>query len=339
MGAAMMRLLVALLACCAVPSLAHADAVADFYLGKTIRVIVAGGAGASLGLYSRVFSDGIGKYIPGNPTLVPDFRGGAGGTLAAAFMANAAPHDGTHIGLILPPTVYAPLLTPQKYDAATFVWIGSMTPRPAVVSVLDFAPAKTLADAKRTEVVVGSSGRNSETYLIPAFMNAFLGTRFKIVTGYKAGDDINLALERGEVHGRMQYWTGWTTIKQDWLNSGKLIHFVQYGPRIKEIPAVPYLGDLVQGEPRRMFDFLEIAQAIGMGFYFPAGVPGDRVAALRAAFEKFMADPEMRADAARRGMEIELVKGEALQSLVARSLAIEPRLVDKLKDAIGFRNE
>ena len=100
-------------------SAAQADAVSDFYQGKTIRVIVAGGAGASLGLYSRVFSEAMGKYIPGNPTLVPDFRGGAGGTIAPAFMANAAPHDGTHIGLILPPTVYAPLLSPQKYDASS----------------------------------------------------------------------------------------------------------------------------------------------------------------------------------------------------------------------------
>ena len=321
-------------------SAGHADPVADFYQGKTIRVIVAGGAGASLGLYSRVFSDAMGKYIPGNPTLVPDFRGGAGGTLAPAFMANAAPHDGTHIGLILPPTVYAPLLSPQKYDASKFLWIGSMTPRPAVVSVLDRSPAKTLEQAKRTEVILGSSGKNSETYLIPSFMNAFLGTKFKIVTGYKAGDEINLALERNEVHGRMQYWTGWTTIKQDWLQTGKLIHFVQYGPRIKEIPNVAYLGDLVKDpQQQRMFKFMEIAQYIGMSFYFPPGVPPDRVAAVRKGFETFMSDPDVKADAAKRSMELELVKGEDLQKLVQQALAIEPAVVEKLKEAIGFKSE
>ena len=341
-GEAAMKPIIAVLAVSVIAHIsgARADAVGDFYQGKTIRVIVAGGAGASLGLYSRVLCDTIGKYIPGNPTVIPDFRGGAGGTLAPAFMANAAPHDGTHIGLILPPTVYAPLMSPQKYDASKFLWIGSMTPRPAVVSVLDTAPAKTLEDAKRVETILGSTGRNSETYLIPAFMNAFLGTRFKIVTGYKAGDDVNLALERGEVHGRMQYWTGWTTIKQDWLKTGKLIHFVQYGPRIKEIPNVPYLGDLAKdAEQQRMFKFMEIAQYIGMGFYFPAGVPADRVAALRKAFEQFMADPEIRAEAAKRNMELELVKGEELQKLVQTALAIEPAVVQKLKEAIGFKAE
>ena len=317
-----------------------ADSVAEFYQGKTVRVVVAGGPGASLGLYSRVLVDTIGKYIPGNPALVPDFRGGAGGSLAPAYLANAAPHDGTYIGLILPSTVYTPLLTAQKYDASKFLWIGSMTPRPAVVSVLDTAPAKTLDEAKRTEVILGSSGKNSETYLIPAFMNAFLGTKFKIVTGYKAGDELNLALERGEIDGRMQYWTGWTTIKQDWLRAGRLIHFVQYGPRIKEIPNVPYLGDLIRDpDQQRMFKFMEIGQYIGMGFYFPPGVPAERVAALRKSFEEFMNDPEMRAEAAKHGMEIELVKGEALQRLVQQALAVEPSIVDKLKEAIGLRSE
>lgn len=316
----------------AAPTLASADAVEEFYKGRSIRIIVAGGPGASLGLYARVLAEHIGKFIPGNPSFVPDFRGGAGGTVAAAFMANAAPKDGSHIGLILPPTVFAPLLTSQKYDASKFQWLGSMTPRPAVVSVWSDAPATTLAGARRTELIVGSTGKTSETFLIPQFMNSVLGTRFKIVTGYKAGDEVNLAMERHEVHGRMQYWSGWTTIKESWLKDGKLAHIVQYGPVIKEIPNVPRLRDLVSSaEHKQMVDFLEVSQFIGQGFYLPDGVPPERVRALRKAFAEMMSDPAMIEDAKKRSMDLEHVPGAELQRLVERALSLSPDMVEKIK--------
>jgi len=318
--------------------LASANAVEDFYKGKSIRIIVAGGPGASLGLYARVLAEHIGRHIPGNPTLVPDFRGGAGGTIAASFMANAAPKDGSHIGLILPPTVFAPLLTAQKYDASKFQWLGSMTPRPAVVSVWSDAPATTLDGARRTELIVGSTGKTSETFLIPQFMNSVLGTKFKIVTGYKAGDEVNLAMERREVHGRMQYWSGWTTIKETWLKDGKLAHLVQYGPPIREIPLVPQLRDLVTSdEHKQMVDFLEVSQFIGQGFYLPDGVPADRVQAMRQAFAAMMRDPMMIEDAKKRGMDLEHVTGEELQRLVAKALALSPAMVEKVKIVLDQR--
>jgi tripartite-type tricarboxylate transporter receptor subunit TctC len=316
---------------------AAADEVADFFAGKTIRIASAGGPGASLALYARTLSEHMGKHIPGNPNIVVEFRTGAGGVIAASYLYSAAPKDGTTFAVLLPPSVTLPLLQPSKFDATKFYWLGSMTPRPAVVSILNDAPATTLDKLKTTEVILGSSGKGSETYLVPQFMNVVLGTKFKIVTGYKAGDDINLAMERGEVHGRMQYWTGWTTIKQDWLKQGRLIHVTQYGPAIKEIPNVPPLRDLVKtAEEKAMVRFLEVAQNVGMAFALPPDVPPARAAALRKAFVATLADPALIEDAKKRNMEVELVPGERLEQIIRDAYATPKPIVEKLRGIVGF---
>jgi tripartite-type tricarboxylate transporter receptor subunit TctC len=319
---------------------AAADDIADFFAGKTIRISVAGGPGASLGLYARTLSEYLGRHIAGNPSVIVEFRAGAGGTIAASYLYNAAPKDGTAIAVLLPPSVTLPLLQPMKFDATRFYWLGSMTPRPAVVSVFSDAPATTLTKLRTTEVILGSSGKGSETYLVPQFMNVVLGTKFKIVTGYRAGDDINLAMERGEVHGRMQYWTGWTTIKQGWLSEGKLVHIAQYGPPIREIPNVPRLRDMVAGaEEKQMVEFLEVAQNVGMAFCLPPEVPPARAAALRAAFVATMADPALLADAKARNMEIEMIPGARLEEIVARAYATPKPVIEKLRGIVGFETQ
>src|SRR5262245_57212235 len=208
---------------------------ADFFRGKTITVMVPSSLGATLGLYGRLVVDNIGKQIPGHPTVIIESRPGAGGAVGAAYAYKIAPKDGTFIAEVLAPSVTLPLLQDVQFDGSKFQWIGSLVPRPAVISVWrETTPAKTLAEAKHKQVILGSSGQGSETYLIPTLMNRLLGTKFDVVTGYKGGAEINHAMERGEVHGRMQYWSGWTAGKPDWLRDNKLIHFIQYGPAIKE---------------------------------------------------------------------------------------------------------
>ena len=197
---------------------ANASGVADFYKGKTVSITVSGSAGASLGLYCRLVAKHWKNHIPGNPNVICQFRPGGGGTKGAAWVYNKAKKDGTGIGEILSPSVLAPTLRGAKYDASKFVWIGSVTPRPAVVTVWHTSPAKTVAEATQKEIIMGSTGFGSETYLLPKFMNATLGTKFKIIRGYKGGAPINKAMEAGEVNGRMNYWTGWTTVKKAWLD-------------------------------------------------------------------------------------------------------------------------
>jgi tripartite-type tricarboxylate transporter receptor subunit TctC len=176
---------------------ASADDVADFYRGKTITVMVPSSLGATLGLYGRLMVDHIGKHIPGHPNVIIESRPGAGGAVGAAYAYKIAPKDGTYIAEVLAPSVTLPLLQEVQFDGSKFQWIGSLVPRPAVISVWrETTPAKTLDEAKRNQVVMGSSGQGSETFLIPSLMNHLLGTRFNVVIGYKGGAEINLAMEQ-----------------------------------------------------------------------------------------------------------------------------------------------
>jgi tripartite-type tricarboxylate transporter receptor subunit TctC len=311
---------------------------AEFFRNKTITVMVPSSLGASLGLYGRLVVDNIGRHIPGHPNVIIESRPGAGGAVGAAYAYKLAPKDGTYIAQVLAPSVTLPLLRDVKFDGSKFQWIGSLVPRPAVISVWKAtSPAKTLEEAKTKKVTVGSSGKGSETYLIPTLMNRTLGTKFDVVLGYKGGAEINLAMEQAEVHGRMQYWSGWTAGKPDWLRDKKLIHFVQYGPAIKELPNVPSLKNLVKEEKvRQMITFLEAANKIGLGFWVPPETPKERVATLRKAFEAMMASDEFKAMADKLKTPVELVKGEELQRITEEAYATPKPVVAELKEMLGF---
>jgi tripartite-type tricarboxylate transporter receptor subunit TctC len=315
-----------------------ADAISDFYKGKTVTVTCPTPAGASFDLYTRLLSDHIGKHIPGKPSTIVQYRGGAGGAISAGYMHNVAPKDGTEIAIVLSPTVLTPILRPDvKWDSSKWQWLGSMTPRPSVVSVWHTAPAKTLAEAKVKENIMGATNKNGEPYWLPAIMNAFLGTKFKIVQGYQGGADMNLAMEKGETHGRMNYWSGFTSVKADWIQDKKIIQFVQYGPRIKELSDVPSLRDLVKpGIERQIVEFVETAEIVGIGAYAPPGVSADRVAALRQAFDAALRDPALLADAEKRKLEIEPVSGKAIQDVVEKAAATPKPVLDKFRQVLGL---
>jgi tripartite-type tricarboxylate transporter receptor subunit TctC len=311
---------------------------AAFFRGKTVTVMVPSSLGATLGLYGRLVVDHIGKHIPGQPNVIIESRPGAGGAVGAAHAYTIAPKDGTYIAQVLAPSVTLPLIREVKFDGSKFQWIGSQVPRPAVISVWkQTSPAKTLEEAKQKKVILGSSGKGSETFLIPTLMNRALGTKFNIVLGYKGGAEINIAMEQGEVHGRMQYWSGWTAGKPDWLRDKKLIHFVQYGPLIKELPDVPSLKSLVKdAKAKQMITFLEAANKIGMGYWVPPGTPKPRVAALRKAFEDMMASEEFKAAAKKLRAPVELVSGAELQKITAEAYATPKPVIAELKSILGF---
>lgn len=315
-----------------------ADDQADFYRGKTITVMVPSSLGATLGLYGRMVVDHIGKHIPGNPNVIIESRPGAGGAVGAAYTYKLAPKDGTYIAQALAPSVTLPLLHDVEFDGSKFQWLGPLVPRPAVISVWrESSPAKTLGEAKSKEVILGSSGQGSETYLIPTLMNYALRTRFNVVTGYKGGAEINHAMERGEVHGRMQYWSGWTAGKPDGLRDDKLIHFVQYGPAVKDLPKVPSLKNLVKdAKAQQMVTFLESANKIGLGFWVPPGTPKERVQILRKAFEEMMASHEFNAIVQKINAPLELVSGEEMQRITVEAYRTPKPVIADLKKILGF---
>ncbi len=316
---------------------AAADAIADFYRGRTVTIMVPSGLGATLGLYGRLVSEHLVKHIPGNPNLILASRPGGGGTKGASYAYNAAPKDGTFIAEVLSASVLSGKLRKFKFDAAKFQWIGSVTPRPIVVTAWHTAPATTLAGAKRTEVILGSTGLGSETYLAPALMNALLGTKFKIVKGYKGGAALNKAMEQGETQGRMNYWSGWTAGKPNWVRDNKLRHFVQYGTFIKELPNVPQFKNLVNTDlERQMLTFMEASPKVGMGFWVAPGVAADKVKALRTAFMATMRDPAFLADAKKRRAPVDPITGEEPQRIVAEAYKTPDHVIRALKQRLGF---
>jgi tripartite-type tricarboxylate transporter receptor subunit TctC len=338
MACSKFRVALAAIAALAAMSTATSADEAAFYRGKTVSVMIPSSLGATLGLYGRLVVDNIGKHIPGNPTVIIESRPGAGGAVGAAYTYNVAPKDGTFIAEVLAPSVTLPLLHDVQFDGSKFQWIGSLVPRPAVISVWkETTPAKSLDEAKRAQVIMGSSGQGSETSLIPTLMNHVLGTKFNVVTGYKGGAEINHAMERGEVHGRMQYWSGWTAGKPDWLRDNKLIHFVQYGPPIKELPNVPSLKGLVKDEKaKQMITFLESANRIGIGFWVPPGTPKARVETLRKAFETMMASAEFQAMAAKIKAPVEFVSGQELKRITEEAYRTPKPVIAELKSILKF---
>ncbi len=234
----------------------------------------------------------------------------------------------------------APTLRGAKYDASKFIWLGSVTPRPAVVTVWHTSPVKTIAQAKKTSIIMGSTGFGSETYLLPMFMNATLGTKFKIIRGYKGGAPINKAMETGEVQGRMNYWTGWTTVKKKWLDEGKIIQLVQYGPRIPALPKTPHLRDLLTNEDdKKMLTFLELSEHLGMGFWMPPGVPKDRVAAMRASFTATMKDKAFLADAKKKRARVDPISGAKIEALAKEAFSTPEPVLAKLRSYLRFKKK
>jgi tripartite-type tricarboxylate transporter receptor subunit TctC len=212
--------------------LAHAQSVADFYRGKTVNMVVGLGVGGETDLMARSVAKYLGRHIPGNPLIVVQNMAGAGGMRAANYLYAFAPQDGTSIGNVVNGTVAAEAvgLPGIQFNAAKFHWMGSIAPVIGTVAVWHAAGIKTIEDARRREVVIAANGRGSPTYTVPAMMNEYFGTKFKIVNGYASGNDQRLALERGEASG---YYTTWTSLKSTaplWVKERKIIIIAKEGP-------------------------------------------------------------------------------------------------------------
>jgi tripartite-type tricarboxylate transporter receptor subunit TctC len=315
--------------------MAAADSVADFYKGRTITFYSGGSAGGGFSSVARLVAKHMAARIPGQPNMIVDAMAGAGGAKMMSFMANAAPKDGTALGAALPIAVNAPLLRKVKFNPAKFQWLGSTTAMTEVSTVWHTAPATTLDGAKKTEVIMATSSKLSSAYIIPAFMNAVIGTKFKIVPGYRGAGPMNKAMEAGEVHGRGSFYNSYVTTKPGWIKDKKIIHLVQVGPGEKELAGVPNMRDLVTtDDQRRMLDFLEAPAYVGHGFFAPEGVPADRVAALKAAFVATIADPAFRKEAQERRMIVNPVTAEKIQSVINTAMSTPEPLLAKFRKMV-----
>jgi tripartite-type tricarboxylate transporter receptor subunit TctC len=314
---------------------ASADPVANFYKDKTVKFVSGGSAGGGFSTVARVVARHMARYVPGNPTMVVDAMAGGGGSRMMAYMANAALKDGTVLGAALPIAVNAPLLRKVKFNPANFQWLGSTTAMTEVSTVWHTAPATSLEGAKKTEVIMATSSKLSSAYIIPAFMNAVIGTKFKIVPGYRGAGPMNKAMETGEVHGRGSFYNSYVTTKPHWLRDKKIIQLVQVGPGEKDLRGVPNMRDLVTtDDQRRMLDFMEAPAYVGHGFFAPEGVPAARVAALKKAFVATVNDPAFLEEAKKRRIIVNPVSAEKITTIVNRAMATPEPLLGKFRKMV-----
>ena len=321
-----------LLALLVAPVAAQAQTVAEFYRGKTINVYIGVGVGGEYDIQARLVARHLGKHIPGNPTVVPQNMTGAGGLRMINYLYNIAPKDGANIGMIANafPAIQAAGIAGVQFDAAKMQWIGSIAAAVETMAVWQTTGVKSIEDARHREVVAGASARGAITFIYPQMMNEFLGTKFKIVTGYPGGNQINLAMERGEVEARNNTWSSWKATKAAWLAEKKIAVIAQAGPRAPDLDA-PSVEDAARTpEERLLIELVVSGTQLGRPFATNEA-PADRVAALRSAFAATMKDPEFLAEAKALNFDVEPVLGEKMQKIVEKVLATPKDVAAKAK--------
>jgi len=296
-----------LLGAALVPLQASAASIADFYRGKQVTIVVAAGPGGGHTKYSQFIAPYLKKHMPGNPSFVTQNMGGAGGTKAANYLYNRVAQDGSVIGILLSDTPLASRLrtTGVKYVANKFHFLGGADePRGAFV-MFKVPGVNTLLDVRNTEIIMGSTGKGSQTFILPTLANAMLGTKFKVITGYRGMGGIYLAMDRGEVQGFQASWSSVALLRGHWLKEDKIT--VLAANSIDPLPDrrdVPMLVDLAKDPmDKKILMLLGGNSIIGRAWLAPPGVPKDRLDALRTAFQKAFNDPDAIAATKSRKME------------------------------------
>jgi tripartite-type tricarboxylate transporter receptor subunit TctC len=319
---------------------AHAQSPAEFYKGKNVELYIGYSVGGGYDIYARLLAKHMGKHIPGNPNVLPKNMEGAGSLRLANWLYNVAPKDGTAFGIIGRGTGFDPLLgrgRGAQFEAAKYTWIGSANDEVSVCVAWHTSGIRRFEELVTKELTVGGTGAAADTDQFPRIMNAMLGTKMKIVTGYPGGNDVGLAMERGEVNGRCGW--SWSSVKAThpkWIEEKKINVLIQLAlekhPDLKDVPLITDLA--TTEEQRAIFRLIFARQVMGRPFLAPPGIPADRAAALRKAFMDTMKDKEFLADAEKGQLEITPVSGEDIQKLVIETHQTPAEIAKKAGDLL-----
>jgi tripartite-type tricarboxylate transporter receptor subunit TctC len=323
------------------PPGAFAQPVTDFYRQHAITFVSVFAPGGTYDLYSRLVATHLTEFIPGNPKIVVQYMPGAGGLTGAVHLAAQAAQDGTVIGMVdraiavnqVQRTTGVPL------DASRFQWIGSLSSYGGVLQVAGRTGVRSADDLRRIPLAIGSWGIETSSYTLPVLLNALAGTRFKVVTGYRGAAEVDFALESGEVDGRVSSWPTLKYTRAAALAEGKLIVVMQSGlkrnPDLGDVPLVGELSPTEQG--RRILEFVDSDSGIGWSVLAPPGVPLDRVAALRQAFDRMVTDPKFLAEAEKRHLDVVPSTGQEIDALVRRTLAVPQADIDAMNKLLAAK--
>ena len=328
-----------MLALAGLPQAARADAIVGFYAGRQLKLVIGSNNGGTYDLYGRLLAAHLPRHIPGHPTVLPVNMPGASGVQSATYLHQIAPRDGSTLGLFNQSMAQRQMLEPEiaRFDMATFGWIGAMSTTTNVSITWHASGVKTLADARAKTVIMGALSSDGGNFVYPQLLNAFLGTRFKVVQGYRGGNTIQLAMERGEVDGRASVvWSGLKAGWSHWIADKKVNVLVQIGlNKEPDLPDAPLLIELATSPAERdIYRFVSSDSAMGFPVVAPPGVPAERLAALREAFMATLADPAFLAEAEKRTLPIKAVSGEDVAKVIDGIISTPKDVIATLKHAI-----
>jgi len=318
---------------------AQAQDVAEFYKGKTVRLVVGIGVGSGYDINARLLARHMPKHIPGNPQIIVQNQPGAGSLTMTNQLYAAGPFDGTVFGASFNGLPTTPLLQPTgaRFEAVKLNWVGSTNRETQAMYVWHTAPLMTLGDLTSKEFIVGAQAPGSTQYDYPVLARELFGWKTKVITGYEATPKIHLAMERGEVHGT---WANWSTLKaiaSPWLTEKKVRILAQWALRKHaEMPDVPLIQELGTTDDQKQALQLALARLeFGRPFFMPPNVPPERVNAIRRAFDATMKDPEFLAEADKLKIEIDPLTGEQVATLIADIYKTPAATVERVRAAMA----
>ena len=320
------------------PAAAHASGVEAFYKGRNISLFIGFSAGSGYDIYARLLARYIGRHIPGNPSVIPQNMPGGGSLKVANYMYSVAAKDGSAIATISRSLPVEPLLGDVQFDGRKFTWIGNIANNASLCATWHTTGVKTWQDVLTKPFALATQGVGTDPHIFALILKNVFGAKVKIVSGYPGGSEMNLAMERGEVDGRCGWsWDSIKSTRPDWLKDKKInlltVFSLERGP---EVPAeVPLAIDLAKTDEQREILRMHLAgQALGRPFLAPPGIPDDRKAALRAAFDATMKDPDFVADITRASLEVSPMGGAEIDQLLANIYATPKDVIEKAKQAI-----
>lgn len=313
----------------------------EYFSGKTITVQVPAGSGGTYHVYCQIVQRHIGQHIPGDPVVVIQNQPGGGGAKSAAYMAHVAPKNGTYIAMIAPGAITVPLWREVKFDATKFNWLGSIAARSNAIWFWHTTGIRTLDDLKTQEATIATTGFSSGGSVWPRMVNKFLGTKMKMIYGYKGGGALNLAVERGEAQGRWNYRSGFTGVQPTWLPEKKIVPVIAMGPRDPKMKDIPHFRDLLEdgSVEQKAYDVMAMNFEVGQAFYAPPGVPKEVMDILNAAFARMIADPKTKQDIIERRIEYSPRSAAEVNRLIENGFeAATPEVVALIRE-VYTKNE
>jgi tripartite-type tricarboxylate transporter receptor subunit TctC len=320
------------------PTVARSASVEEFYKGRTVSLIIGFSAGTGYDIYARLLARFIGRHIPGNPTVIAQNMPGAGSLKAAMYVYAVAPKDGAVIATIGRSAPLEPLLGEAQFDGRGFTWLGSIASSSSLCATWHATAIKTWQDVLTKPFALAGEGSGSEPDSFARILKNIFGAKVKLVTGYPGGNEMNLAIERGEVDGRCGWsWDSIKSTRPDWLRDRKINLLTVFSlQKAVDIPTeVPLIGDLAATQEQRQILRLHLAgQSFGRPFFTSPGVPEDRKAALRAAFDATMQDPDFIAETNKVKLEISPTSGAEIDRLLKEIYATPRDVIEKAKQAV-----